>query len=244
MKRRKLIYPSVLAVWAALYAATCLLPATPIIGTGATFSLSAVLMPLAGIFFGPWYGAISVAVGAFIGQLIAPHTAVFGLVSFITPAIGAIAAGLAMQRRWIWPLVAILVFGMVWYIFPLGRESWFIPSIYLLGILAIAVGWIWGGDWLRSEKRTRMFASLFVVAMTASIVRYSLGNLLVLNMYALPKEVFLVVLPIAPVERLLFALGAAIIGVPLMIGLSKVGITVGPKMYERLDVGEDRLSSK
>jgi len=46
------------------------------------------------------------------------------------------------------------------------------------------------------------------------------------------SEVFLVVLPIAPVERLLFALGAAIIGVPLMIGLTKIGIIVGPKMYK------------
>ncbi len=234
MKRRKPIptYSGVVAVWAALYAAATLLPATPIIGTGATFSLSWVLMPLAGIFFGPWSGAISIAIGAFIGQLIAPHTAVFGLVSFITPTIGTIGAGLAMQRRWIWPLVAILVLGLVWYIFPLGREAWFIPSIYLLGILAIAVGWIWGGDWLRSENRTRMFAGLFIAAMTGGIVRYSLGNLLVLNMYALPKEVFLVVFAIAPMERLLFALGAAIIGVPLMVGLPKVGITVGPKMYE------------
>ena len=77
-----------------------------------------------------------------------------------------------------------------------------------------------------------MFAGLFITAMTGGIVRYSLGNLLVLNMYALPKEVFLVVFAIAPMERLLFALGAAIIGVPLMVGLPKVGITVGPKMYE------------
>ncbi|MCL0052886.1 hypothetical protein M1M86_00085 [Dehalococcoidales bacterium] len=240
MKRRKLIstYPGVLAVWAALYAVATLLPATPILGTGAVFSLSWVIMPLAGIFFGPWFGAISVGVGAFIGQLIAPHTAVFGLVSFIPPIIGAIAAGLAMQRRWIWPLVAILVFGLVWYIFPLGREAWFIPSIYLLGILAIAIGWIWGGDWLRSENKTRMFAGLFVTAMTGTIVRYSLGNLLVLHMFALPKEVFLVVLPLAFVERLLFALGAAIIGLPLMIALPKVGILVGPKMYN----GENRLS--
>ncbi len=235
MKKGKSIstyHPGVLAVWAALYAATYLLPATPIVGTGATFSLGSVFMPLAGIFFGPWYGAISVAVGAFIGQLIAPHTAVFGLVSFITPTVGTIAAGLAMQRRWIWPLVAILVFGMAWYIFPLGREAWFIPSIYLLGILAIAVGWIKGGDWLRSENRTRMFAGLFIVALTGSIVRYALGNLFVLNIFALPKEVYLVVLPIAPVERLLFALGAATIGVPLMIGLTKIGIIVGPKIYK------------
>jgi len=139
---------------------------------------------------------------------------------------------LAMQKRWIWPLVAILVLGLVWYIFPLGRQAWFVPFLYLLGLLAIAIGWIRGGDWLRSDNRTRMFAGLFVTALTCTVVDQSLGNLIALIMFALPKEVWLVVLPIAPVERLAFALGAAIIGVPLLVGLPKVGITVGPKMYE------------
>jgi hypothetical protein len=234
MTRRKFIFtnPGVLAVWAALYAVASLLSVMPVFGTGAFFTLSWILMPLAGILFGPWLGAISIGVGAFIGQLIAPHTAVFGLVSFILPTIGAIGAGLAMQRRWIWPLVAILVPGMAWYIFPLGREAWFWPSLYLLGVLAIAVGWIRGGDWLRSESRTRMFAGLFVTAMTGIIVDTSAGGLLALHVFALPKEVWLFVLPIAFGERLLFALGAAIVGVPLMVALPKVGVPVGPKTYE------------
>jgi hypothetical protein len=234
MKRRKLIstHPGVLAAWAALYGAASLLPATPVIGLGATLSLSSVLMPLAGIFFGPWPGAICIAAGGIIGELIAPHTAVFGLATFIVPTIGTIGCGLAMQRRWIWPLAAILGLVSIWYLFPLGRAAWFFPSIELLGILAIAVGWIRGGNWLRSENKTKMFWGIFVTALAGIMVDHSLGNLMALNMFALPKEVWLAVLPIAPVERLLFALGAAIIGVPLMVGLPKVGITVGPKMYE------------
>ncbi|MBT9132981.1 MAG: hypothetical protein DDT30_01488 [Dehalococcoidia bacterium] len=235
MKRRKLIFthPAVLSTWAALYAAAALLPATPVIGIGGHFSLSSALMPLAGIFFGPWAGGISVAAGAFIGQLIAPHTAVFGLLTFIIPTIGAMGAGLAMQRRWIWPLAAILALASIWYLFPLGRAAWFFPFIGLLGSLAIAVGWLWGSNWLTSETKTKMFAGVFVTALTGIMVDHSLGSLLALHMFALPKEVFLVVLPIAPVERLLFALGAAIIGVPLIVGLSKVGIIVGPKIYKQ-----------
>ncbi len=229
---RKLIptHPAVIAVWAALIAVAVLVPTTPILGTAATFNLSYVLDTLAGIFFGPWAGAICAAIGGFIGQLLVPP--VFGPISFILPTVSALGAGLAMQRRWIWPLVAILAFGLVWYLFPLGREAWFTPSLYLLGILAIAVGWIWGGDWLRSESRAKMFAGIFITAMTGSIVRYSLGNLFILSMFALPKEIWLAVLSIAPIERLAFPIGSAIIGVPLMVGLSRVGIAVGPKMYE------------
>jgi hypothetical protein len=77
-----------------------------------------------------------------------------------------------------------------------------------------------------------MFWGIFVTALAGIMVDHSLGNLIALNVFALPKEVWLAVLPIAPVERLLFALGAAIIGVPLMVGLPKVGITIGPKLYQ------------
>ena len=44
---------AVLAVWAALISVASLLPSFPMIGTGGTFSLKAVLLPLAGVLFGP-----------------------------------------------------------------------------------------------------------------------------------------------------------------------------------------------
>jgi hypothetical protein len=43
------------------------------------------------------------------------------------------------------------------------------------------------------------------------------------------------VLAIAPVERFLFSLGAMIIGTPLLIGLPKIGIQVGPMIYQKED---------
>ncbi|MCX6000390.1 MAG: hypothetical protein NTU41_12630 [Chloroflexi bacterium] len=180
-KRSMATYYGVLATWAALYAVSGLLPATSIVGTGANFSLSSALVPLGGIFFGPLYGGISVAVGAVIGQMIAPNTAVFGPATFLCPTVGAVAAGFAMQKRWIWPLAATLILGLSWYASPLGRAAWFTPTIYLLGIPAIGVGWIWGGDWLRSKNSAKMFAGLLVVGMAGGIVGYELGNLLAIE---------------------------------------------------------------
>ena len=234
MKRKKLLatHPAVIAVWAAVTVLVGFVPTTPIIGTRGRFDLSMAFYPLAGIFFGPWAGAICAAIAAFIEGPLIPPPPLFGPISFVIPAIAALVTGLAVQKRWIWPLVAILAPNLLWYILPLGREAWFYPLIELLGILAIAVGWVWGGDWLRSENRTKMFAGIFVAALTHCMVDHSWGNLIALNMFALPKEIWLAALPIAPVERISFALGAAIIGVPLLVGLPKVGIAVGPKMYE------------
>ncbi len=86
-------HPAVIAVWAALMAVGSLLPAFPIIGTGVTFNISNCLVPLAGIFFGPWVGAIVAGVGGFIGQMLAPHTVLFGPLQFTIAMLGAMGAG-------------------------------------------------------------------------------------------------------------------------------------------------------
>jgi uncharacterized membrane protein len=222
----------VIAVWAALTAVATLLPAFPVIGTGATFNIGAALVPLAGILFGPWAGALAAGIGAFIGQLIAPHTVMFGPLQFIISVFGAAAAGLAMQRKWIWPLLMILVLGGVWYLFPNGRAAWATPLLYILGIVAILVGWIFGRDWLTSNNKAKVFGGLLTTSLAGVIVTQALGNLWALVMFALPPAIWFTVLAIAPLERFLFGFAAAIVGTPLLIGLPKISVPVGPMIYE------------
>jgi uncharacterized membrane protein len=235
MNRRDSIlstHPAVIAVWAALIAVVTLVPAFPMIGTGATFSVSAALVPLAGILFGPIPGAICAAIGAFIGQLIAPHTVFFGPLSFLIPTLNALCAGSAMQKRWYVPLVVIVILSLVWFAFPLGRSVWFTPLIWTLGIGASLVGWFAGSDWLGSDQRAKLFAGVFLAAMCGTIVDHNFGSLWALIMFKLPREIWLAVLPLAPVERTLFSLGSAIVGTPLLIGLPQIGVMVGRKLYD------------
>jgi uncharacterized membrane protein len=234
-------HPAVIAVWAALIAVVTLVPAFPMIGTGATFSVSAALVPLAGILFGPIPGAICAAIGAFIGQLIAPHTVFFGPLSFLIPTLNALCAGFAMQKRWYVPLVVILVLSLVWFAFPLGRSVWFTPLIWTLGIGASLVGWFAGSDWLGSDNRAELFAGVFLAAMCGTIVDHNFGSLWALIMFKLPREIWLAVLPLAPVERTLFSLGSAIVGTPLLIGLPQIGVMVGRKLYDEELLEEEIL---
>jgi hypothetical protein len=211
------------------------------IGTGATFSVSAALVPLAGILFGPIPGAICAAIGAFIGQLIAPHTVFFGPLSFLIPTLNALCAGFAMQKRWYVPLVVILALSLVWFAFPLGRSVWFTPLIWTLGIGASLVGWFVGSDWLGSDNRAKLFAGVFLAAMCGTIVDHNFGSLWALIMFKLPREIWLAVLPLAPVERTLFSLGSAIVGTPLLIGLPQIGVMVGQKLYYEEPLEEEIL---
>jgi len=225
-------HPAIIAVWAALIAAVTLVPTFPVIGTGATFTVGAVLFPLAGIFFGPIPGAICAAIGAFLGQLIAPHTVIFGPLTFLIPTLNALCAGFAMQKRWYVPLGVTLLFSGAWYALPLGRAAWFFPLIWILGIVASLIGWFFASDWIGSDDHAKRSAGIFLAAMAGTIVDHAFGSLWALNMFELPPEALTPVLPLAPLERTLFSLGAAIIGAPLLIGLPKIGILVGQKLYE------------
>ena len=245
MKKSSLLatHPAVIAVWAAVIAAATLLPAIPIIGLGATFSVANALVPLAGILFGPVVGAVCAAIGGFIGQLIAPHTVVFGPLSFLMPTMGALAAGFAMQKgKWYVPLGGIIVFSLGWYLFPTGRDVWFAPLCYYSpGVIATLLLAIWP-TWISDKQRNKMFVGVFLAALAAMGARHSFGNLWVHQLFGLPREVWIAVLAIAPLQRIVFALGTAIVGTPLLIGLPKIGVVVGQMMYEEEEEYEEDIA--
>jgi len=225
-------HSALIAVWAAIIAVSTLLPAFPVIGTGATLNVGDAIVVLGGILFGPWAGGIAAGVGGFIGQLIAPHGNIFGPLQFTIAIAAAIASGLAMQKKWYYPLGGLIFFGGVWYLFPLGREAWATPLLYLLGIAACIIGWIWGNNWLESKNRTKMFFGVFLCGFIGVMIALSIGNLWALAIFALPAPIWFSVLFISPIERIGFGLIAAAIGTPLLIGLPKISVPVGPALQE------------
>jgi hypothetical protein len=238
MKRKPILisaHPAILAVWAALTAVASLLPAFPIVGTGVTFSIGNCLTPLAGIFFGPVAGAIAAGVGSFIGQLLAPHTVLFGPLQFTIAMMGAFGAGYAMQRKWLVPALMIALLGGVWYLLPNGRAAWATPLLYLLGFAFIVLGWINSlkADPLLSTNRGKMAWGILCCSVAGIVVTQAMGNLWAMLFFELPPAIWYTTLPIAPIERMLFSLGAMIIGTPLLIGLPKISIPVGPIMYQK-----------
>lgn len=233
--KKKLIttHPALIAVWAALIAVASLLPAFPLIGgTGGTFSLGNAIIPLSGIFFGPWAGAIAAGIGGFLGQMLAPHTVIFGPLQFILGILCAMAAGFAMQKKWLYSFLGLVIFTVLFWIVPASRSAPLLPLVYIPGYLGTLLGWFVFRDWISSPNRAKMFVAVFCCAIAATQVNHAAGNLWAAIAFALPKEIWYATLPIAPVERILFALAATIIGTPLLIGLPKISIPVGPALYQ------------
>lgn len=235
-------HPAVIAVWAAIIAMGHILPTIPISGTGSTFSLSAALLPLSGIFFGPVTGALCSAAGGFIGNLIAPHTAWMGMATFIIGTTTAFTSGCAAWGRW--PLVSVNARGsfivnggiivyilgtILWFTQETGRSVMLFPLVYYgAGFIALIIGSVFSGAMFASGKKGLLLSAVWLCAFGGMIGGATVGNFFSLILYKLPREVWLTLTVAAPLERAGFSLGAILIGVPLLVCLPKIGIFVGP----------------
>jgi len=237
------VHPAIIAVWAAVVAAGHLLPTIPIWGTGASFSFSSVLSPLSGILFGPLMGALCSAIGGFIGSLIAPHTAWLGLGTFVIGTTTAFTAGCAAWGKW--PPVSVnkdghfvinggiivyIIGTVLWFTQEIGRSAFFFPLVkYSLGFITLMIVIIFGRRMFVSKNSFWKFPFLWLSAFSGLIGGAIIGNFLSLLLYRHPKELWAALTIVAPIERSIFALGAMFVGVPLLIGLNKIGIFAGPQ---------------
>jgi len=236
-------HPAVIAVWAAVIAAGHLLPAFPIWGTGATFSLASILVPLSGIFFGPIGGALCSAVGGFIGNLIMVNTAWMGMGTFIVATTTAFTSGCIAWGKW--PPVTVSANGsfivnggiivyivgtILWFTQETGRSVIRFPLVlYGLGFIALLAGIIFAGRLLKGKDRLLKFPAIWLCAFGGLIGGATVGNFFSLVLFNHPKEMWHLLTVTAPIERSFFALGAMFVGVPLIVGLNKIGIFIGPQ---------------
>lgn len=228
------VHPAVLAIWAALIAAGNLLPAIPIVGSGGTFSVSAALVPLAGIFFGPVGGAICAAIGGFLGQIIAPHTAWLGIATFLIGTVNAFAAGSVSRNRWYLAGLVIAVGYGLWFTTPEGRGAALFPLVfYNIGLAAMVAGaFLWRLAGRFTEKPFLRAAAVFTASYAGFVAAASLANIAGILLYKWPSPMWLSLAFVSPWERAVFSLGATIIGVPLLVGLPKIGVFIGPEPPE------------
>jgi hypothetical protein len=121
----------------------------------------------------------------------------------------------------------------LWFSQEIGRSFPLLPLVYYgLGIAAVIIGGFLAPRWLAGPNRGFKLPAVWLCAFGGMIGGASLGNFFSLLLYKLPREVWASLVVISPLERTAFSLGTMIIGVPLLIGLPKIGIFVGPDVAE------------
>jgi hypothetical protein len=240
------MHPAVIAVWSAVVAAGYLIPTFPILGTGANFTVANALNPLSGIFFGPIGGALCSLIGGFIGFIIAPVKPMLGPVTCIIAMTTAFTAGCIAwsiinpfgakgNRNFIF-LGGIIVYiagTVLWFTQEIGRNIIQIPLFfYGLGFIIMTAGFIFAGKLFAGKNKILILLAIWICSFAGLIGGASIGNYFSLILFRQPKELWLVILYLAPVERAIFSAAAALVGVSLITGLNKINIFVGPQSNE------------
>jgi len=224
------------AAGAAIVALASYIPAFPVIGSGATMSAGMFITPLIGILLGPISGMLAAAIGGLIGEFIAPYIAVFGPLTFLLPTTCAFVAGLVAFGRWKEGASAEAILLAVWYILTSiwwqGQEGaeirWYFPFLHIITLILVIVIGPRISEWIATRDKKKIALGIFLAALAGTISQHLLGNAFFIAMYSGPAKVFAVVLFVYPIERLLAATIATIIGVPLLLGLRKIGMELGP----------------
>jgi len=237
------VHIALIAVWAAVTAGAQVIPTIPMLGTGRSFSFASALAPLAGIFFGPLAGALCAAAGGFVGSLLAPHTAWMGPGTFIVGTVTAFTAGCIAWGRW--PpirisgngsfvinggIIVFLLGTVLWFSHETGRSLVRFPLVfYGAGFAALLVGSAFAGRILAGGNHALKFPALMLCAFGGMAGGASIGNFFGLVLFDFPREMWMVLTVTAPIERLVFSVATALVGLPLLSSLPKIGIFIGPQ---------------
>lgn len=230
------VHIAYIAILAAACTITAYIPAFPVIGVGGTMSAGMFVVPLVGVLLGPTAGTLAAAIGAFLGQIVAPYGAVFGLITFLCPMVGAAVAGLLAFKKWRHAAVVLGGLILLWYVItsilwagdPRAYIRWYFPFLHIASFISVIAlrGRI--GDWIVSGDLKKLPFGIFFAALAGLLSEHMVGNSIYITLYSGPAGPFSFVITIYWIERLLGAIGATLIGTPLAIALSRARLELGP----------------
>ena len=230
------VHVAYVAVAAAMVTLAAYIPMFPVLGAGTMISAGMIVVPLVGILLGPTAGSLATAIGAFLGQIVAPYGAIFGLITFVCPTTSTLVAGLLTFKRW---KSAVLVQGLTilgWYALtsvmwvgqPAAWIRWYFPYLHLASFASVLVLGRKFSDWIIEGDPRKMAVAIFLSALAGTLSEHMVGNAIYVGLYSGPAQVYVYVSGIYWAERGLGALAATFVGVPLLVGLRKARVELGP----------------
>ena len=225
-----------IVVLAAVVAALAFIPFSVILASGGSFPMSEGIYPLVGWILGPIAGAVATAIGRVIGVFVAPHTAGVPVVSVWAAAVGSFAAGAMVlgNKRKVWWLPLTALFIIEWLLFA-GRAM-VVNGVSVYG--AIAGSFLdWSGivlfalptrtlfaKWINSKNLGQLALGLFLGTWMIAGVTHVSAAVLTYFMFNWPQEVWVMLIPIIPVENFFRCVIGTVIGTGVIAGLRAIGV--------------------
>lgn len=212
----------------------------PLVGGQGKFIQAGVVMaPLIGVILGPWLGVFAITVGGVIGAFIW-QGGPFGPLSFVPHVAAALYAGLLYNnKRWFCG-VAYLLLLVVFAFYPVVGPAWLWPPFLWLHVATLV--FLFSplqpkvGEFLRENKDSLKLAfGVGVTLFIATLFGHVVGSLMFEVVYwpSFISEVgawkadWQILMWLYPIERMLIAVIAALIGTGLLKALRIYGFKVG-----------------
>lgn len=209
------------------------IPFSVVLSSGGSMPMSQGVFPLMGWLLGPTAGAVTNVIGALVGTFLAPHTAGIPLITVGGAAVGGLAAG-AMGRRGglRWVLSGVFLLALAWFDGSAILKNGVGPRVALWGSLvdwsAILLFMLptcrLATRWIGAPQLSRVAAGLFLGSWMVCGVTHVSQAAVTYYMFNWPEPVWIMLIPIIPIENLTRCLIGAVIGTGVISGLRAIGL--------------------
>jgi hypothetical protein len=225
-----------IVVLAAVVTALAFIPFSVVLASGGSFPMSQGIFGLIGWVLGPIAGAVASGIGTLIGVFVAPHTAGVWPVSVYGAVVTSFAAGIMMtggKRKGWWIGVAVL--SVLSFLFFVGRAifqngvsagnailgsfvDWSAILLFVLPTRTLFAKWI-------GSKNTGMVAvGLFLGTWMTFGLAHVCQSAVTYFMFNWPEEIWVMLIPLIPIEFLSRCAIGTVIGTGVIAGLRAIGL--------------------
>ena len=229
---------ALIAVFAPWYTIFTLWPLFPVIGASGSFITMAVIMaPLIGIILGPYLGVLSVAVGGIILLSLGHIGGPFGPLSFVPHAATTFCSGMLYNGKRMTCAVIYAFLLVVFALYPVVGPAWLYPYFIWMHIvgLVILVSPLQSKAVEQTHEYTKSLGLTFgvgIISLTAALFGHIVGDIMFEAIYwpnlissvDAWKNTWQLLAWVYPLERVIIAIAAALIGTALIKALKAYGL--------------------
>lgn len=202
----------------ALYVVFGFLKISPIIGLpGQAITAAAIIAPIMGILLGPQIGTLSTFAGGIIG---------FSVGSFSPPSLASgifatLCAGLTHNGKRLISVLAYSALLLLLALYPVVGAAWLYPQVMWFQIvgLGILISPLQSAATRNLDNSSKLLFSFFITSLTSTLAGQIAGSLILEALTANADSwiaTWQVITFLYPIERIIIAFAAALVGVSLL----------------------------
>lgn len=225
-----------IVVLAAVVTALAFIPFSVVLASGGSFPMSQGIFGLIGWVLGPIGGAVASGIGTLIGAFVAPHTAGVWPVSVYGAVVTSFAAGVMVwggtRKAW-W--IGVEILAILSFLLFVGRAILLNGVTFGNAILGSFVDWssiilfalptrILFARWISSKNIGMVALGLFLGTWMTFGLAHVCQSAITYFMFNWPEEVWVMLIPLIPIEFLSRCAIGTVIGTGVIAGLRAIGL--------------------